>query len=215
MRKLLHGFALLTLTAASGVCSTFIFQGTLNTDNQVALFNFTVDNPNTQVTFQSFGYAGGTLGGTTAPAGGFAPNAIVFDSNGAEIISDAGGHCGSTGTDPTTGNCDDPFFVNDFDPGTYTLALAVWDNAPLDGNLADGFVQDLNPGFTCAEFGLSGNFCDVTTALGTSRTGDFALSIAGADSAAEIGAPEPGTLALGFSAAVFGALLRRRKSSLN
>jgi MYXO-CTERM domain-containing protein len=209
MRKLFYGVALLSLTGVSGFGSTFLFQGTFATDDQVALFNFAVNNPNTAVTIQSYGYAGGTVDSTPIAAGGFAPNAIIFDSTGTEIGSDNGGHCGVTGQDASTGNCDDPYYQNFFDPGVYTLALVVWDNTSLDGNLFDGFTQDGNPGFTCVEAGVTGNFCDVTTATGVSRTGDYAVAITGADSAQV--APEPASFALGFSALLAAALMRRRR----
>ena len=72
--------------------------------------------------------------------------------------------------------------------GTLTLALAVFDNNPLGRFVTDGFVQDGNPGFTCREAGTSGAFCDVTTALGTTRTGNYAIAITGVDS---VSTPSP------------------------
>jgi hypothetical protein len=68
------------------------------------------------------------------------------------------------------------------------LALAVFDNNPLGRFVADGFVQDGNSGFTCQEAGTSSTFCDVTTALGTTRTGNYAIAVTGADS---VSAPSP------------------------
>jgi hypothetical protein len=44
------------------------------------------------------------------------------------------------------------------------------------------FVQEGNPGFTWQEAGTSGTFCAVTTALGTTRTGNHAIAITGVDS---------------------------------
>ena len=64
----------------------------------------------------------------------------------------------------------------------------VFDNNPLGRFVTDGFVQDGNPGFTCQEAGTSGTFCDVTTALRTTRTGNYAIAIIGADS---VSTPSP------------------------
>lgn len=165
-----------------------LFQGTLQQDDEVALIPFTLSFDSI-VTIQSYGYAGGLApDGTLVSAGGFAPNAILFDSTGAEFASDNGGHCSATGADPVTGNCDDPLITENLTAGMYTLALAVWDNAP-NGDLGAGFRQDGNPGFTCADFG-AGNFCDVTTALGTSRDGNYAVAIS-SDALAAV--PEPST----------------------
>jgi hypothetical protein len=190
--------------------TTDLFMGTFGADDQVELFGITVSSTET-VTFQSYGYAGGTVNSVIIAAGGFAPVIYLFDPTGNEIATDSGGHCGTTGTDPITGNCDDPYLQETLDTGTYTLAVAEWDNAPNDSLLGDGFVEDGNPGFTCAEFGLTGNFCDVTTALGTQRTGNYALAITGADSATDItnpvGTPEPNTSLLILAAVLFSATL--------
>jgi hypothetical protein len=113
------------------------------------------------------------------------------------------------GQDPTTLNCDDLYFQDTLGPsGTFTLALAVDDNTPVDTSVADGFIQDGNPGFTCQEAGTSGSLCDLTTALGTSRTGDYAISITGADSATQLGIRESGSMLLLLSS---GALIALRR----
>jgi hypothetical protein len=200
--------AVLFLGALPVSASTIVFQGTFTSDDQVALFGFTV-NGNQPVTIQSYGYAGGTIPGSpsaiTFPSGGFAPNAILFDQTGTEILSDNGGHCGTTGADAVTGNCDDPFVRDVLNPGRYTLALAVWDNVPVDGLLAGGFQHDGQAGFTCAEFGQPGNFCDVTTALGTVRTGSYAIAVSGQS----VVTPEPATLLLFPGGCLLGLLSRK------
>jgi hypothetical protein len=210
-------FAVLTVlmcVSAAMANASVIFQGTFSSDNQVELFSFTSDGVN-PVTLQSLGYAGGTAGTTTVSAGGFAPNFIVFDSTGGQVATDQGGHCGTTNPDPTTGNCNDPFISQIFGSGNYSLALLVWDNVSFDGMLADGFKQDGNPGFTCSENGVSGNFCDVTYPLYESRTGNYALTIDGASAASDLSnptgsAPEPATLFLFFTGALGVALFQAR-----
>ena len=191
-----------------------MFQGTFLEDDQVALFSFNADGLS-DVTIQSYGYAGGAFDSTTVASGGFAPSLFLFDSTGTEVASNSGGNCGSTATDPVTGECNDAFFVSpSLEAGTYTLALVEYDNNLNDSLLADGFTQTGNPGFTCAEFGANGNFCDVTTALGTERTGDYALSFSGVTSASDLtsgnSTPEPGTLLLLLGGAAMAWLFRRR-----
>jgi len=193
------------LLAGPCLANTFLFQGTFGQDDQVALFSFSASTPES-LTFETFSYAGGTSGTTVFPPGGFAPTAFIFDGLG-NVFTLTNGTCGQVGTDPDTGNCNDLFYQNTFGPGTFTLALAVDDNRPVDTTVIDGFVQDGNPGFTCQEAGTSGSFCDLTTVLGTSRTGDWAISISGADSANQV--PEPGMFLL-TAGSVVAMLLRRR-----
>jgi hypothetical protein len=207
MGRLVSGVLLLSLAAAPGFASTILFQGTFLADDQVALFNITADTSET-ITIQTESYAGGTVGSTIIPAGGFAPTGFLFDNLG-DVLTLTNGSCSQVGTDPTTGNCDDLDFQDTLGPGTFTLALAVLDNTPIDTSVTDGFVDDGNPGFTCAEAGTSGSFCDLTTALGTSRTGNYAISITGADS---VTGPEPGSVFLLLAGGVLIALLRRRHS---
>jgi hypothetical protein len=141
----------------------------------------------------------------TIPAGGFAPYAVLFDSNGNEITADNGGHCATTGADPSTGNCDDPVIVRSLGSGDYTIAISVWNNVPLDGFLPHGYSQDGNPGFTCGEFGRGGEFCDTTTGAGPERSPGYAVTVSGS----AVFTPEPGTLALVVGAALV-VLVRKR-----
>jgi hypothetical protein len=206
LSRLIHCLALLLLAVAPGRAGIFLFQGVFTADNQVALFSFTA-SASEVVTIQTYSYGGGTVDSTTIPSGGFAPAAFLFDNMG-DVFPLTSGTCSQVAQDPVTGNCDDLFFQDTFGPGTFTLALAVYDNRPVDTAVADGFIQDGNPGFTCQEAGTSGNFCDVT-ALGQSRTGNYAISISGADSASQLGAPEPGTMFLLFAGGALTVLRRR------
>jgi hypothetical protein len=202
--------ALLSIMTIASPAATILFQGTFSTDDQVELLQFTL-NSDSVVTIQSYGYGGGTANATIIPAGGFAPNVTIFTLLGTDYVqatSDTGGHCGTTQTDPVTGNCDDPYIQTLLSAGTYYLGLSVYDNLPSTGNLADGYQQTGNPGFTCAEGGLTGQFCDVTDALFRPRTGNWALTIEGADGTSAV--PEPSTLWL--AGTLIGALLLRRKS---
>ena len=186
--KSLSGLAcVFILSVVPGFADLVLYQGALADDGDVALLHFSLAETQL-VTIESWGYAGGTVptqpSPTLIPAGGFAPNLVLFDATGTDIAFDTGGHCGITAPDPVTGNCDDPYLQETLAPGAYTLAVAEWDSVP-NGFLSDGFTG--TPGFTCAEFGLTGNFCDVTTALGTVRSGNYAVSI----ESATVTAPEP------------------------
>jgi hypothetical protein len=203
-KKLLNEILLLSLVVAPGFAATLI-QGNFATDNQVALINITAATSET-LTFETYSYAGGTVNSIVIPGGGFAPTAFLFDNMG-NVPTLSNGSCGQVARDATTGNCDDLFFVDTLGPGTFTLALAVLNNNPVDTAATDGFVEDGDPGFTCVEAGTSGSFCDLTTALGTSRTGNFAIAITGADSVVNL--PEPASVLLLLGGGALIALRRR------
>jgi hypothetical protein len=208
MKKLFNGTLLFSLAIAPGLANSLaLFQGSFAIDNQVALFNITANSPET-LTIETDSYAGGTIGGTAVPAGGFAPAAFLFDNAGNEQVL-TNGTCGQVGQDPVTMNCDDIFFQDVLGPGTFTLALAVDGNTPVDNFVADGFTEDSDPGFTCVGFS-GGSFCDTTTAFGTSRTGNFAIAVIGADSVVNL--PEPGSV---FLLLAGGALIALRRQSFN
>jgi hypothetical protein len=203
MKKLARVLCVLTFAIVPSFSAELLFQGTFSQDDDVALLPFDLFSPGS-VTLRSYGYAGGTTpGGVLIPEGGFAPNLILFDGSGNEIGSDQGSHCAITGASSVTGNCDDSVITESLGTGHYIAALVEWDNHSNDGFLPDGFFQTGNPGFTCAEFGQSGNFCDVTTGVGTVRSGNWAVDITGAT----IFLPEPGGFALLLAAA--GVLLAR------
>jgi hypothetical protein len=200
------GWLLLFGLAAPGFADVVTFSGTLGSDDQFKLFSIVASAPEI-VTIQTYGYAGGSAGGNTYLRGGFAPVGFLFDNMG-DVVTLSSGACGQVGTDPVTGNCDDLFFQDTLGPGVFTLALAVDDNRPVDTNVADGFLQDMNAGFTCSEAGvIGGHFCDLTTALGASRTGDYALSITTTTVAA---VPEPASGILLLTCGAIFALRRRR-----
>jgi hypothetical protein len=205
---LVKAILLFSLAVAPGFASTLLFQGTFTADDQVALINITA-NASETITVQTDSYAGGSLDSTSVPSGGFAPTAFLFDNLG-NVLTLTNGTCGQVGTDPTTGNCDDLYFQDTLGPGTFTLALAVLNNSPVGTAVSDGFVEDGDPGFTCTEAGTSGSFCDLTTALGASRTGDYSIAITGADSAV---GPEPSSVFLLLAGGALIALGRRHRFS--
>jgi hypothetical protein len=206
MSKLFNTALLFCVVVTPVFAATTLFQGVFASDDQVALFSLTANTTET-ITIQTYSYGGGTVNSTSIPAGGFAPTGFLFDNLGDVQTLDSG-NSSQVAQDSTTENYDDLYFQASIDPGTYTLALAVYDNTPVDTSVADGFVEDGNPGFTCQLAGTSGNFCDLTTALGTSRTGNYAIAISGADLVTQLGVPEPSSMLLLLAG---GALLTLRR----
>jgi len=206
--------ALLACAAAPVAAGTILYEGTFSEDDQVQEFSFTVASPTT-VTLETYGYAGGTVNSTIVLAGGFDPTIAVFlpPTNDAVLSSPCGG---AAGTDPVSGACEDAYLPQTVDSGTYIVALMVNDNTPTGGP-SDPFANDGNPGFSCVDAGgLPGTFCDVGSGLGESRTGNWALAIAGADTTEELpgpgAVPEPGAVSLmGIGMALVACLMRRRE----
>ena len=212
MKRALSNCFLLMGVASLAFASPILLQGTFSADNQVAFFEVTMIAAQ-PVTFITYSYAGGSVNATSIAGGGFAPTAFLFDHVGNVFTLTNDGTCIHAGQDSGTGNCNDLYYQNTLGPGTFTLALAVFDNNPLGAEPLDGFSQDLNPGFTCQEAGVAGSFCDLS-ALGLTRTGNFALSIEGADAAGLAEVPEPGTLSLYCMGGAILVLLRRSRVKL-
>lgn len=203
------------VTAVSTVQANNIsFEGTFLTDDQVQLFDFTVTSEST-VTFQSWGYGGGTnAAGTVIPPGGFETLFTWFAPDGTEIGSSAGYPCGSGNT--YEGACLDAFANPTLTPGTYTLALTQ------EGNTSNGvgFPGDLGLGFS--EQG-QGDYTPITTdnpnctafcgTFGTQENGNWAVDISNVSSAVNLNsAPEPVTMLLaGCGLLALVGLARRRE----
>jgi hypothetical protein len=209
--------SILGLLAVPGFAGSTLYHGTFAEDDDTALLSFTITSTDV-VTIESYGYAGGTVPtpSTVIPEGGFAPEIFLFDSTGTNYYGSSssgivGGTC-LTAYDSVTGNCDDPYFQDSLSAGSYTVALAVYDNALNGPYLSDGFTQDGNPGFTCQETGGTGPFCDVTYAGGPARDGDYALTVSAADLVA---LPEPAPAGLFCIGVCFFAALLLRRRRLN
>ena len=198
---------ILLLIGASGCllnAATVSYTGSFSNDNSVALLSITLAT-SSNVTFRTYSYAGGVNGaGTTISNGGFDPLVDVFDASGALIAeNDDGGNL--VPADPVTLQNFDVYLQTTLTPGSYTVALAQYDNFANGPNLSDGFFET-SPNFTSAFGCTNGVFCDVT---GANRTNNWALDISGVPSSTAT--PEPavtGLFALGLS--MFG-LARGRK----
>jgi hypothetical protein len=164
---------------------SFSFSGTLNSRDDLALFRFSV-NPGDLITLRTFGYAGGlNAAGGPIPDGGFDPAIAIFTVDAPQFLLtlDDAGHCGGSfvGADPATGLCLDSELEDlSLPAATYLVSLTQSDHLPIGPTLSDGFT----PG---TAFGPT-EFVDFT---GSVRTGNWALDILGASSAAQV--PEPGS----------------------
>lgn len=189
----------LTLFAQSAALAANVsLTGTLLTDDATQLFHFTISTTRT-VTFQSYGFGGGTSAvGAAIPAGGFDSYFTWYLSNGTQIGTNDDG-CGLANT--TVNGCADAYFSGSLDAGSYILALTVSGNSP-QGDLSAGFSQTGNPGWSaCA----AGDFCD---AFQNAHTGAWAVDLLNVD----VMTPEPATLMLLPTGLALAAILRRKSS---
>jgi hypothetical protein len=184
--------------------SNFSFEGVFQTDDQVQLISFAVDSGAT-VTFQTYGYGGGTnAANTLVPAGGFQSELTWFSADGTQF-GNFGSGCGSAGLG-NSGFCLDTFTRPFLPAGTYTLALTESGNDPA-GALSAGFTEQGQGDFTAN--GSCTAFCG---AFGDQDNGNWAVDISSADAASEVGAvPEPVTFALTASGISLIALTARRR----
>ena len=128
MNKWIQAAFLTLLAAGSGFAGTVTFSGTLSQDDNVVLYDFTA-NSSELITIQSLSYK----------VGGFAPTAFLFDGLG-DVTQLTNGTCAQVGQDPTTLNCDDLYFQDTLGPGSFVLALAVYDK-PARGLLAGRWLR--------------------------------------------------------------------------
>lgn len=191
---LLARISIVLAVAAAAPASTISYVGNLSPDdaNDFALFQFTLTS-NASVGIQTWGYGGGTNGaGTVIAPGGFDPYVSLFLGTGDTatfLASNDDGLC-----PPGNGSvaCQDAtLFVNNLAPGSYTVALSVFENMSFAENLGSGTLGD---GF----IGL-GNYYDA--ASDSVRTPAYALDITQGN-ITQTPAPEPGTTGL-----ILGALL--------
>ena len=193
------------LFSGRGFADSFSFTGTFQTDDQIQFFDVGLTSDST-VTFQSFGYGGGTnAAGMTIQSGGFDSFFTWFDAEGNQIATNDDG-CGSANSNH--GACLDASFHGSLSAGDYILALTVSGNAP-NGNLSDGFTEQGAGDFTAS--GTCSAFCDT---FGNTGDGNWAVDISGADSASLVGTPEPVAFGLALSGLFLLALAVWRRTRL-
>jgi hypothetical protein len=177
------------------------YTGTFSNDNDVVLISFTIPEA-VAVTFQTFGYGGGTNGiGQMILPGGFESMLQLFDApggavNGGSILPGPDPTCGPRKPDPNRLNfCFDVYAQVFLQAGDYILALTQSPNSTAGSNLSDGFIFDGDPGFAG---GFVGTF-------GFPGDGHYALDITPS--------PEPGAALLIAPALLLIGVLKRRLSS--
>ncbi|MDO9162751.1 MAG: DVUA0089 family protein [Methylococcaceae bacterium] len=131
MKKLLGSilfFAALSTGAANAAVTTHQFTGNFTTGNDVFTYAFTITE-DTLATFETFGYAGGTLAnGATVADGGFDPTLTLFGSTFETlVISDDGDAVEDRESASSEFSWDDLITLT-LAPGNYTIALTQFDN---------------------------------------------------------------------------------------
>jgi hypothetical protein len=180
-----------------GVCDSLSFTGTLITPESPFETSFTLPSPS-MVTFETWGFGGGTSAGAQViPAGGFDPlislfsgpvaTATIYVDGSGNPLADADnllnapwsyvGNCPPAGTVAigSDNDCGDDFMQVVLPAGTYTLVLTdanyIPDAVYDNGALAEGFT-DLTAGVF--------QTCDPVSNACTSTNGNYALDITSA-----------------------------------
>jgi hypothetical protein len=177
--------------SASAIANDFSFTGTLAADDEVLLFDFTVDAPSI-ITLRTYSYAGGVqASGNLVPSGGFDPILALFDSEGNFITYNDDGISGTVPFDPDTGEAFDTAVEIVLDAGDYTVSVMQYNNKAAGPTLADGFDQSGDPFFTSTYNCSNGQFCDASNvAPYNNRTNEWAFDVLNVESATLV-APEP------------------------
>lgn len=212
LKSVVRSFVLVTICLAAmpaAKASSFTSTGSLAADNSV--YSHTFDATTTQdFTFFTTSYGGGTnADGTHTSAGGFVPVLTLFSSTGSVLAFGGGdGTCnGSAVADATTGICEDAYFTQMLDPGSYTLDLTEFPNVAI-GNLSDGFLAGSDTHFTGTSCdGSDSMFLQADLAPCVQRTANYSVNITSASTSP---VPEPPTWILILPAAAIALFGRRQ-----
>lgn len=193
----------LALAGSSAHALVFSFQGDFSTDDQRAIYTFSLAAAG-NVSAATFSYNGGTSGnGTVVTNGGFAPVLALFDGAGKQVA----GNVGSANTCGISFCWDAAFSHPGALPGSYTLVLSQDGNNPL-GQLADGYSMTGQPHYTAQYLGGSNPNATFVQVDGTQRTGRWALDVSVPDGVSVV--PEPASAALLLAGVVMLLAVRRR-----
>ena len=190
--RVLARMGFVTMLAASAMqASSFSFQSSFSTDDQVQLFSVVLGS-NSTVTFRTYGYAGGTdAAGMIISPGGFDPELTWYMADGTEIGNNNDGGCTHVAT--YLGACLDSYAQVFLTAGSYTVALTESGNDP-NGDLSTGVAEQGNPTFT-ATGACNGPFCDFN---GNQLNGKWEVDLLNVTSASGPGStvPEPASILL-------------------
>lgn len=167
--------------SASAWAANVSFTGSLEADNDVKLFSFTLAADG-DIAVRTWSYAGGiNAAGALIGAGGFDAVVSLFFGSGNDALLIGTNDDGlGVAIDPATGEAHDALLeFGGLSAGTYTVSLSQFANLANGPTLGDGFLGAGATGFD-------------------GRSSAWALDILSVDSAAQI--PVPTTLAL----ALFG-----------
>ncbi len=230
LRSHVAGVALLAwagLAPGAAEAASFSFMGNISRDDEVQLFNFTIDN-SSDVILKTLSWAGGVnAAGVTIAAGGFDPILAVFSADGTKIGSNDDGD--ATQVPINSGEHYDTYLaLGGLAAGTYTVAVSQFDNF-AGATLASAFTRANQGDFTGAEFGCTTqvSLCAVG---GLPRDSHWAFDILGVDVASnptggdddgtDGGSVDPGAVPIpaafflfGGALAGFGGLSRMKRKS--
>jgi hypothetical protein len=194
----------LLATASVAPAITISFNGNFNQDDDVVLFQYSVQNTGLV-----------TVATTSFVTGGFSPILTVFDEFGMFLFENVG-YSNSPSSDAS-------LQWNSVAGALYTVALTQYDNqanaSQTNGNISEGFVRDGQGNFTAqSPFNPDDPFGSFQLPGPEQRTSAWAIEFSSADPTLEASIPEPSTAALGAIGAslLFGlARTRKRKSQVN
>lgn len=193
----------LCASLSSASAANISYTGEFAYDNEVKLFQFTVDTLST-VGLRTWSYAGGiNAAGETIARGGFDPIIALFNSAGQLIGEQDDGGCRKVAADAVTRQCWDIDFSIELAPGTYTASLQQYNNYHVSNNLADGFYyQDVQ------YRNFRNGFVDE---MDIRRNGSWAFDLLNVSLPAPAQVPEPGSIWLVGAALACLTALRRRE----
>lgn len=189
-------FLALFSVAVNASTMNYSFTGNFQSDNDVQLFHFSVDDTS-DVVLRTWSYAGGVnAAGQAIVRGGFDPILALFNASGSLINQNDDGGYGVVAADAVTNMPWDTYLTAHLDAGNYTVAVMQY------ANFAPSNLNDAFPGA-----GVT-NFRDVS---GDLRSNFWAFDILNVARADVVGVPESSGLAmLGFGLICLG-FLRRKK----
>lgn len=202
--KSLAAILIIGIGMGSAAAADYSFTGNFRTDNEVAMFGFSVGSAST-VQLRTWSYAGGTnAAGTAIARGGFDPVLTLFMGDGTRIGGQDDGGCALVATDAVTGQCWDTNFTSALAAGNYIATIQQFNNFAAGANLSDGFLFD-----GAANANFRNGFVDASDNKRDSHWAFDILNVNQAD-VPTTAVPEPGTFVL-LGLGILGMAVRRKQ----